>query len=1241
MSRQDARTSTSMYVPRGSFSTARRGENDATLSQENEVFLYRERADRGQEPVPFTSQGRRIADSIEPHLNGRNNGVGRQRRNPGSRDGRFDGLNRYAGNGEVGSSDNDGVRDTVNYQVVSNIIHFDNGQTAAPSDITVHQQANQGQASDVNFSRSVGSHPSRAGPGGQRSSNTGNRRQHWRPAASRTANSGRMDQSSAHDVIPIQSEEASREALNGALRSLSIHRMEQQSFNKGSFSRQQDIVHKQSKGYARNARKGQKFTTTHDLQKEKVDIPQLVQELEDKLSKGQVECMICYDMVRREAAIWSCGSCYAIFHITCTRKWARAPISADYSIASTNEVSVGSWRCPGCQSPQFLSVEEIKYNCFCGQVLEPQVDYYLTPHSCGGPCKKSLSSAKCPHCKHVCTMQCHPGPCPPCNAMAPPQLCPCGKTSFTQRCSELKSAKSCGQICGHQLQCGRHFCQKICHEGPCGSCDTLMVVRCFCGRKEEAILCGTMSLQGELDSENGVFSCEYLCLNKLRCGKHSCNRICHPGKCEECELAPEKVKTCPCGKTPIQGLLGAGKQRKNCTDPVPHCGQVCEKLLPCGMHKCQSLCHNGHCPPCEVLVDQKCRCSSSSQTVPCYKAMDLRKEATVEESAVEFLCNRTCGKKKSCGRHRCSNKCCALANSNVAPPPGQDPHLCLLPCGKKLRCGQHVCEELCHSGYCRPCLGSTFTDLTCACGRTSIPPPVPCGTPPPSCTYPCSQPQPCGHAATHQCHFGECPPCVALTSKECVGGHVTLTNVPCGSKDIKCNKPCGRPRQCRLHACARLCHLPPCEEVTEVGPNKVSSCKQQCGAPRRDCEHVCVALCHPGSSCPEERCKFPVTITCSCGRLKHQVLCDAGEASRGHDVLELAYISSLPLQPVDSKVKIPLGQRKLACDEECAKLEKKRILADAFGMTGVPDDPALCSESVQATSDALREILIRDPQWVLAIEDRFKYLVLGTKSSAGPIRVHVFGFLPKERRDIIRQLADRWNLSVNAAGREPKRFLTVHVNSKSHAPHSRMLFGKAALPVLGHAQASAFNSSLDMDPRLVVGLFDLPREADISTLVLRFGGECELVWLNDKNALAVFFDIMRAATAIRRVDHASAYTGAVKTLVTTTAAPSGKCWGDGVTTSKTFSRRKVVEESNWSEDAWGEKWARSQGETAWDIRGPPISTSTNPWGALEHDSITSSDTAQGMRKVAAPIVSGHTQELSINIAADSWEDLDD
>jgi hypothetical protein len=55
------------------------------------------------------------------------------------------------------------------------------------------------------------------------------------------------------------------------------------------------------------------------------------------------------------------------------------------------------------------------------------------------------------------------------------------------------------------LRCGRHYCDKVCHEGLCGPCKFLIKASCFCGEKEEMILRGDMEIQGEIDWKNGVF----------------------------------------------------------------------------------------------------------------------------------------------------------------------------------------------------------------------------------------------------------------------------------------------------------------------------------------------------------------------------------------------------------------------------------------------------------------------------------------------------------------------------------------------------------------------------------------------------------------------------------------------------------------------------------------------------------------------------------------------------------------
>lgn len=973
------------------------------------------------------------------------------------------------------------------------------------------------------------------------------------------------------------------------------------------------------------------------------NLPQLVQEIQEKLTRGAVECMICYEMVRRSAPIWSCSSCFSIFHLSCIKKWARAPTSVDLSAEKS---SGNNWRCPGCQRVQLISSKEIRYLCFCGKRTDPPSDLYLTPHSCGEPCGKPLernilSTGESAEdlCPHVCVLQCHPGPCPPCKQFAPPRVCPCGKNTITTRCSDRKPVLSCGLRCDKLLYCGRHRCERLCHVGPCDHCQVLFNASCFCKKKVEVVLCGDMALKGEVDMDRGVFSCNSSCGKKLSCGNHDCVETCHPDPCRGCVLTPGKVKTCYCGKTNLQE-----DERKSCLDPIPACSQVCGKSLTCKIHSCKDKCHAGDCPPCMVTVTQKCRCGVTSRTIECYQ--------TVEES---FTCDKPCGRKKNCGRHRCNERCCPLSNPSSSSSSfiaDWDPHFCSMPCGKKLRCGQHACETLCHSGHCPPCLETIFTDLTCACGRTIIPPPLPCGTPPPLCQFPCSASQPCGHSSSHSCHFGECPPCSLPVAKECVGGHVVLRNVPCGSKDIRCNKLCGKTRQCGLHACGRTCHPPPCDVSTSDEPNQKGSCGQICGAPRRDCRHTCKAPCHPLAPCPDSRCDFPVTITCSCGRLLATVPCDAGGSSGNFiadNVLEASIIQKLPvpLQPVETTVggkRVPLGQRKLTCDEECSKLERKRVLADAFDITA-PNLEALHFRENSAVSESVMDLFRRDPKWAVAVEERCKFLVLGKgrTGSYGSVRVHVFCPMLKEKRDAIRLIAERWKLTVSSAGWEPKRFVVVHVTAKSKPP-SRVLGIKTV-----NSPHPGFDPLVDMDPRLVVSFFDLPRESDISGLVLRFGGECELVWLNDKNALAVFGDPARAATALRRLDHGSVYYGAAMVVVQNgpPSALGANTWGGGASKGNPW-KKAVIQEAGWKEEE--DEWSTSTRTGSSDLqttapsrKEPPIAASVNRWSVLDSEKGNISSVSSLPASSKQAVVPSHSSSVSdaVSSSLEQGEVIDD
>lgn len=326
----------------------------------------------------------------------------------------------------------------------------------------------------------------------------------------------------------------------------------------------------------------------------------------------------------------------------------------------------------------------------------------------------------------------------------------------------------------------------------------------------------------------------------------------------------------------------------------------------------------------------------------------------------------------------------------------------------------------------------------------------------------------------------------------------------------------------------------------------------------------------------------------------------------------------VPLQPVEATGKrIPLGQRKLVCDDDCAKVERKRVLADAFDINP-PNLETLHFGEHSYLSESVVDLFRRDSKWVLAVEERCKFLVLGKgRGSATSLKVHVFCPMLKEKRDGVRLIAERWKLVVSAAGWEPKRFVVLHATSKSKVP-ARVLGGRGSI-TSNVPHPPTFDPLVDMDPRLVVSFLDLPREADISALVLRFGGECELVWLNDKNALAVFSDPARAATALRRLDHGTAYYGAV-VLQNGSAASSltmPNAWGGagpakegasiGAIKGNPWKRAVVQEVSDWKEDSWGgEGWSIDSQSSILKEKEAPISASVNRWSVLDSENATSS-----------------------------------
>ena len=158
------------------------------------------------------------------------------------------------------------------------------------------------------------------------------------------------------------------------------------------------------------------------------------------------------------------------------------------------------------------------FRCFCHSTSEPKPARLSTPHSCGNSCSRPRESG----CGHPCPLQCHPGPCPPCQVTTRlPCYCP-RKHILTFRCGIDMRGKgkgvrdlSCGEICARVLGCGKHTCKKVCHDGACDNCEVMDATRCWCGKEGKEIRCGVGEevqcfVEGEIPWV-GRFGCDQTC----------------------------------------------------------------------------------------------------------------------------------------------------------------------------------------------------------------------------------------------------------------------------------------------------------------------------------------------------------------------------------------------------------------------------------------------------------------------------------------------------------------------------------------------------------------------------------------------------------------------------------------------------------------------------------------------------------------------------------------------------------
>jgi transcriptional repressor NF-X1 len=730
--------------------------------------------------------------------------------------------------------------------------------------------------------------------------------------------------------------------------------------------------------------------------------PDIATRTHEDIAKGVYECAICTNEVSRNSKVWSCRTCWTVFHIGCIKRWSKNEGSA----APQGQADDGQlpppkqWRCPGCNLPQ--DTLPSAYSCWCEKELDPKPIPGIPPHSCGQTCGRERTFPK--SCPHPCNLMCHAGPCPPCTHMGPPQSCFCAKDTTSRRCvdTNYESGWSCGQNCGDVMPCGKHSCPRPCHEGLCGACDADVEARCYCGKVNKVMKCHDLEEERESYNWVGEFDCHQTCDRPFDCGQHRCEKSCHPqdGSDTHCPRSPDVVTRCPCGKTKLSEL--SKLPRKSCTDPIPNCKQSCGKGLACG-HSCEQICHTGNCLPCLRTVTIKCRCGRNEFRTICHQGSDEPPQ-----------CMRVCKVHLNCGRHECGERCCTgerkasdrqnmkrkmksvtLDLARQIREEIEPEHICTRMCGRVLKCGNHTCQNLCHKGPCDSCKEAIFEDLSCSCGRTVLQAPLPCGTRPPPCTFPCNRPKNCGHPQTvHNCHSDDekCPKCPFLTDKPCMCGKKTLKNQPCWRADVSCGLPCGRKLKCGSHLCQKLCHRAgDCEDAH-------TPCQQQCGKAKKTCGHPCEKPCHAPSACKEDTaCPFKIMITCDCQRKKEEVRCNARAGTPNP----------------------PGRQSSLKCDDECARLERNRNLASALHISDSHTDDHV------PYSTATLNMYLEDIKWAHTQEDILR------KFAADPNERRLrFKPMKPHQRAFIHSIAEDFGFDGESMDPEPHKHVMLFKTPK-------------------------------------------------------------------------------------------------------------------------------------------------------------------------------------------------------------------
>eukprot|EP01084_Bolivina_argentea_P183587 316773_1 len=333
---------------------------------------------------------------------------------------------------------------------------------------------------------------------------------------------------------------------------------------------------------------------------------------------------------------------------------------------------------------------ETPTRCACGKSTFPDIIRNSCLDKlpvCKNKCSRMLG---CGH--HFCKKSCHDSKCNLCTIQIK-KKCRCGTSDKKFKCHDyekrLKSFISnpnnqnilfmdgqdswirCGKKCKRVKSCGKHICSDICCRG--------RSIRTF--------------------FEN--HQCREICNKPLLCGRHRCSSYCHRGNCNPCGVTYRNGVECACGAVFVPGPFQCG------TKDIPTCTQTCDKLLACG-HYCANKCHHGACPPCIRICSKPCishglmvhnmpchvenrscgnlcgrilNCGIHSCTRTCHGGNCQKGNKDNNNN----ICGQICNLELKCG-HKCMYKCHSK-NCNA--------DLCKAQIDVKCKCGERSDKQYC------------------------------------------------------------------------------------------------------------------------------------------------------------------------------------------------------------------------------------------------------------------------------------------------------------------------------------------------------------------------------------------------------------------------------------------------------------------------------------------------------------------------------------------------------------------